>query len=638
MVNFPFYLPSEGCITLRIRRRVKMNWRKRCVLWSSIVVSVLTVVMLIVNPAQTWACDDHNTVVKTDYGKLRGYVNEDKDVLVWKGVPYARPPMGELRWAAPLDPEPWHGVRDATSPANKCTQLDTLEEWINTGKVDPNSSEDCLYVDIYRPKHHANQWERLPVYVWIHGGSNYFGSAWQYDGTALATRSDVVVVVVQYRLGPMGWFYHPAVQTGGADKYTDSGNFGTLDHAQALKWVRKNIDAFGGDPHNVTITGESAGGHNVMNMVVSPLGKGLFRRAMSESGGMYTKPTAYARNLANTTIERVIRYKEEVDAATATQRRIEMENNGTLEAYLRPIDAGTFFLAIIKYGSLVTYDGIEDGTVIPVGGWMPAIKAGKYNKVPIILGSNEYESKAFMPLYGPAVKPLGIPSGLYNWFNLQDVLNGNSKPGGGVFTLDDVLPTPHDKDVYELIGYYGSRNWRAKYVDTVAHELAKVQDDVYAYFFKWGGIGSGPSPYDFIYGACHAAEIPFFFGSDHGLFGFPFVPANEAGRKQLQYVMMEYLANFAWTGNPNHDFSSHPRWGKWPHSPYLPKWKEWSNVPGAPKAIVFDADFHHAHIAMMNEELTIEGVTAALEAAMTSAGLSPYEKIVARNFQFSPPW
>jgi len=266
---------------------------------------------------------------------------------------------------------------------------------------------------------------------------------------------------------------------------------------------------------------------------------------------------------------------------------------------------------------------------------MPAIKAGKYNKVPIILGANEYESKSFMPLYYSYVKPLGVPSGSHTWFDLIHVLRKDTTP---LLTVDDVLPTQHDKDIYELTGYYGSQNWKAKFVDTVAHELAKVQDDVYAYLFKWGGVGSGPSPFDFIYGAGHAAEIPFFFGSDQGLFGYPFVPANEAGRKQLQYAMMKYLANFAWTGNPNHDFPCSPWLQKWSHFKYLPRWKEWSNDPGAPKAIVFDADFNHAQITMMNEELTIEGVTTAFEAAMTNKNLTALEKAAARIFQFSKAW
>jgi len=622
-----------------------MDCRKRRILWSSIALLVLGVFIFIA-PAQAWHNDD--PIAKTDYGKLKGYVDENKEVLVWKGVPYAKPPVGDLRWKAPENPDPWHGVRDATSPAKMCTQLLTTEEWIRTGVVDPDSSEDCLYLDIYRPERPTYQHEKLPVYVWIHGGSNNFGSARQYDGSTLAPRSEVVVVVVQYRLGPLGWLYHPAIQTGGADKLSDSGNFGTLDNAQALKWIRENIDAFGGNPHNVTVTGESAGAHNTMNMVISPLGKGLFHRAMSESGGMRTVPPITTTDTkitpgltqANDIIEKLLMYKDNVSLpvslatrALYAQKRVDMENAGTLQAYLRATAAGDFFLAIVKYGSVPTFPAIEDGTVMPVGGWIPAIKAGKYNKVPIILGANEYESKSFMPLYGPAIKPLGVPSGPYTWFNLINVLRKDLP-----ITVDNVLPTQHDKDIYELTGYYGSRNWKAKFVDTVAHELAKVQDDVYAYLFKWGGIGSGPSPFDFIYGAGHSAEISFFFGSDQGLSGYPFVPANEAGRKDLQHAMMEYLANFAYTGNPNDDFSFHTQWKKWSHSSRLPKWKEWSNHPGAPKAIVFDADFHRADVNMMTEELTVEGVTAAFEAAMTAKGLSPLEKAAARVFQFSSPW
>jgi para-nitrobenzyl esterase len=477
--------------------------------------------------------------------------------------------------------------------------------------------------------------------VWIHGGSNNFGSGRDYDGSVLANRSEVVVVVVQYRLGPLGWFYHPAIQTGGADKLSDSGNFGTLDHLQALKWIHENIAAFGGNPHNVTVTGESAGAHNTMNMVISPLGKGLFQRAMSQSGGMVTVTTDSARGSANDYIEKLLMYKNGVvppvsvaTRALYAQLRADMETAGTLETYLRSTTAGDFFLALLKYGSVPTFPAIEDGTVMPLGGWIPAIKAGKYNKMPIILGSNEYESKSFMPLYGPTVKILyGVPPGTYTWFNLINVLRKDQP-----ITLDDVLPTQHDKDVYEVTGYYGSQNWKAKFVDTVAHELAKVQDDVYAYLFKWGGIGSGPPPFDFIYGAGHAAEISFFFGAEQGLFGYPFVPENEAGRKDLQNAMMEYLKHFAWTGNPNHFFPCPPWLKKWSHFTCLTRWKKWSNDLGAPKAIIFDADFARAQIEMMTEELTIEGVSAEFEAAMTSAGFSNAEKLAARLFQFSKPW
>ncbi len=453
---------------------------------------------------------DITPTVNTAYGQLKGYL--DQETIIWKGVPYATPPVDHLRWAPPKDPEPWTGLREATKPAMKCTQLLTTEEWIRTGAVDPDSSEDCLYVDIYRPENPVHS-DLLPVYVWIHGGSNNFGSAREsdYDGKVLAKRSDVVLVNVQYRLGPLGWFFHPTLQMGGADPLADSGNFGTLDHVQALKWIQENIQSFGGDPRKVTITGESAGGHNVMNLVVSPLGKGLFHRAMSQSGGMATVTKTSALNSANGYIDKVIRLKENIDAPAAAERRTAMEKNGTLKAYLKAIDSGTFFLALIKYGAVPTFPGIEDGTVIPTGGWMPTIKAGKHNKVPIILGSNEYESKAFMPLFSGAVKPLGVPSGPYTWFNLLDMLKGKQKPGGGAFTLNEVLPTQADKDLYEITGYYGSRNWKAKYVDTVAHELAKVQDNVYAYLFKWGGIGSGPSSLRFYLRCRSLCRDPFLF-------------------------------------------------------------------------------------------------------------------------------
>ena len=129
------------------------------------------IVILVVAPVH--GKNESATVVKTAYGKVQGQVNGD--AIVWKGVPYAKPPVDELRWKAPQDPDPWHGVRHATSPAKKCTQLFTTEEWIRTGEVDRESSEDCLYVDIYRPERPTYQHEKLPVYVWIHGGSNNFG-------------------------------------------------------------------------------------------------------------------------------------------------------------------------------------------------------------------------------------------------------------------------------------------------------------------------------------------------------------------------------------------------------------------------------------------------------------------------------
>jgi len=239
------------------------------------------------------------TLAKTKYGLVRGYHDNDLNAIIWKGIPYAKPPVDELRWRAPKDPESWRGIRDATESCSKCTQLYTTEKWIRLNYAD--GSEDCLYLDIYRP---ATKIKNLPVYVWIHGGSNNFGGAEDYNGSILANKANLIVVVIQYRLGPLGWFTHPALRHG--NPQDDSGNFGTLDTIQALKWVKQNIKAFGGNPRKVTIAGESAGSHNVTNLVISPLAKGLFSGAISQSGGMITNTVAAGEALANSTINKYL--------------------------------------------------------------------------------------------------------------------------------------------------------------------------------------------------------------------------------------------------------------------------------------------------------------------------------------------
>lgn len=603
-----------------------MNASKTSALRFGLAAVVISFALSLLVPSLAGA-SNNSLVVKTKYGKLVGYASSDRTTMIWKGVPYASPPVGDLRWKAPQAPHPWHGVREAVDPAPKCTQLYTTDDWIRTGQIDPDCSEDCLYLDIFRPNHPG----KLPVYVWIHGGSNNFGSAREYDAADLAVRSDVVVVVLQYRLGPMGWFYHPAIQSG-EDPLSDSGNFGTLDTAQALKWIKQNIKAFGGDPHNVTVTGESAGAHNTMNLVISPVAKGLFQRAMYESGGMAPVTDLAGEVAADGYIEKLIRYEEGVDAAEAKARRIAMEEDGTLESYLRQADAGDFFLALIKYGSVPTFPVIQDGYVMPFGGWIPAIQSGNYNKMPIILGSNEFELKPFMPLYYAFVTGLGVPSTYpaHSWWDLfLSVRNDNTPP------FEDILATPFDWDLYDRSGYFGSRQWKAKNVDSIARELAKQQKDVYAYYFKWGGIGSGPYPFDHIYGAGHAAEIAFFgIGIGQGLFNLPFVPENERGREKLTNAMMGYLSNFARTGNPNYG-----TWHRMFRGPST-MWKQWSNTPGQAKSIVFDADFNHTKIAMMNEEVTFDGAEAERQAwvATQDPANQPVANYVTSLFLWQPPW
>ena len=220
-----------------------------------------------------------NPVVSTEYGYLRGYPDA-ADTISWKGVPFASPPVGQLRWKAPVDPEPWTGIREAGHYSDPCVQYSPL----GRGKI--IGSEDCLYLNVWRPE---TAEQDLPVYVWIHGGGNSIGSANMvpdYEGYNLASRGNLVFVSINYRLGPFGWFAHPSLRTGeSGDEYNDSGNFGTLDIIQALKWINRNIGFFGGDPDRVTIAGESAGAFNVTSLLVSPQAAGLFHGAVSQSGG-----------------------------------------------------------------------------------------------------------------------------------------------------------------------------------------------------------------------------------------------------------------------------------------------------------------------------------------------------------------
>ncbi|MFT6430093.1 MAG: para-nitrobenzyl esterase [Halopseudomonas sp.] len=554
-------------------------------------------------------------------GVVQGIVEED--TLVWHGLPYAKPPVGNLRWRAPQPAENWTGTRDATQRHSECVQAETTTRWQRTATM--VGSEDCLIADIYRPNRSGYEAEKLPVYVWIHGGSNNFGTAKQYDGRALVENSDVVMVVLQYRLGPLGWFFHPEVQTGGADPLSDSGNFGTMDTVQALKWIKSNIADFGGDPDNVTITGESAGAHNVLNLMVSPeAGNDLFHQAVSQSGAMTTRSTNSARTSANSHIEWLIRLIEDrktpatpISPAQATQMRQNMEAAGTLNAYLRAAPGRDLYQAVFNYSQLSSYGGIEDGNVIPAGGWLPAFNSGNFNNVPIILGANEYEQKSFMPLYGSVLKGAlpSVPSPPNKtWLDLLDVAFE------GTQTIDDVLPTQKDKDTYEVTGYNGGRAWRAKYVDELARIITQVQPNTYAYDFRWG-TQSGPAPFNFIYGAGHASEISFFHGAGEGLFNLPFTAQNEPGRKDLQNAMMDYLADFARGGNPNGNFSKDEL-----------AWQPWSNTAGADKVIVFDANDAATDISMSNEGLTLSGVNSAWTAAMTNIGLSPLEQGTLRAF------
>lgn len=503
------------------------------------------------------------TLVETKCGSLRGAA-DDAETWSWKGIPYAAAPVGELRWKAPREPEPWDGVRDATQYGPVCRHFDAL-----TGKI-RGDGEDCLNLNVWRPR---SDQTGLPVYFWIHGGGNSFQmpSLEETCGARLAARSNVVVVSINYRLGEFGWFAHPALRSGRpGDEMDDSGNFGTLDILQALKWVQANIEAFGGDPNNVFVTGESAGGFNTLSLLISPAAKGLYHKGMSQSGRQNTAPMAEAEAFAETYLPSLLfnegKAADEAEALAVAQRM----TNDEVAAYLR---SKSFEELYACRPARRLYPTIyQDGAVICENGF-GALDDGTYpNKVPMIIGMNKDENK---------------------------------------FTLAVSNAFAEDDAFYATAARLSSDLKKAAGCDNVLRRLAANEDQppVFGYLFRWGAVGTDgagvmPEPYGFKIGAAHGMEVPFFFGLDEGFasLGKPiFTKENEPGRKALSDAMMGYAAEFAHRGNPGAGGAAHPNW------------EPWSNETGAPKCIQFDADMNSAQIEVSNEEMTEIGVRERID-------------------------
>ena len=223
--------------------------------------------------------------VKVESGVLAG-VQTDR-AKIFRNVPYAAPPVGALRWAPPRKPLAWNGERDATANGPSCPQKMNPDGTPNEGSANGPTSEDCLQLNVFTPL----EGKKAPVMVWLHGGGHKTGAGWIYDGQNFA-RDGVVLVAINYRLGPLGYFAHPAL---GKDQ---AGNYGLMDQIAALQWVRRNIAAFGGDPGNVTVFGESAGGASTLALLAAPGAKGLFHKAAVQSGGGWSAPRTLAQEQA----------------------------------------------------------------------------------------------------------------------------------------------------------------------------------------------------------------------------------------------------------------------------------------------------------------------------------------------------
>ena len=474
--------------------------------------------------------DDYQ--VKTSSGITFG--TKVAKVISWVDIPYAMPPIDELRWKAPRKPD-ISLKNNLIEPQNDnfCVQ-EPSGLGGSEGDNYFSGTEDCLYLDIKAPS--KNHDELLPVMFWIHGGGNTTGLKDIYDFSPMVKKHNVVVVTINYRLGPFGWFFHPSIQDlqSGMDK---TSNFGTLDIIEALRWVKQNISLFGGDPNNVTIFGESAGGHNVLSLLVSSQAKGLFHKAISQSGytTSYSVKDAY-KPLKNSSTSKhsswnVVKNIIEDKSLTIKQTDVYKEK---IRDTLKNLSAEDFFK---YYAQRPSYEDIPlltaDGIVIPEIGLKKALSKNELvNIVPTIAGSNRDEVKLWL---ASAKYFIDLD---YSFF-------------GSIFNVPKVKLK--DKEAFNLFNSYRSRAWKIRGVDGPLRSLKKAgNENLYAYRYDWDDHRRFIiADFRELIGAAHATEIPLLTGNnklvgDYGFFIYPKGPS----KKFISRNMMQFWTNFAKTGVP----------------------------------------------------------------------------------------
>jgi para-nitrobenzyl esterase len=534
-----------------------------------------------------------DALVETRRGTLRGVV--EPGLTVFRGIPFARPPIGPLRFRPPEPPAAWTGTRDASRFGAAAPQNGALIGPVMSLGIG-RTSEDCLYLNVWTP---APDRRRRPVLVWIHGGAFVLGAGSQmlYDGAALARRGDVVVVTLNYRMGAFG-FLRLCDRFG--DRLATSGNEGLLDQVAALEWVRDEIEAFGGDPTNVTIFGESAGAMSCATLLGLPRARGLFQRAILQSGaGNFFWPRETAARLADYFVDRLgidspaALAEASAERLLAAQRRCFMElflGDGHVLGTLSPVGqrvAGAAFLALAlarrrlggvtapvsralvrmlrrrrrETASAASMDGLRglrarglpfqpvvDGRILPRPP-LEAVREGAARDIPLLIGTNLDEAKLFLPL-DPEASTLDEVSLVGR---CEESVSGLSCPAPAT--------ARRAVDVYRA-----SRAARGERVDpgdlwfaietdrtmrhpamTLAAAQAAHQPHTYAYLFTW------PSPVlGGMLGSCHALELPFVFGTmDHPMIR-PIVGKGPEPRVLAARIQDAWIA-FARTGRPAHD-------------------------------------------------------------------------------------
>ena len=461
-----------------------------------------------------------SVVVETACGRLEGLQRAGHQAFL--GIPFAKAPVGALRFCAPAAMQPWAGVRAATAFASSAIQ--GTSPMPGTAASGPRD-EDCLYLNVYTP---AADGKKRPVFFWIHGGGFTLGSGSEplYDGKHLATRGDMVVVTIHYRLGALGYLY---LGRHGGDAWGATANAGQLDQIAALRWVRDNIAAFGGDPANVTIAGESAGSMACATLLAMPAARGLFKRAILQSGAANRIGDAQSgAQLASRVLEKL--GIAEKDAAK-----------------IRDVSADAILQAQLAVGALgagLAFAPIVDGETVPVQP-LEAVKSGVARDVDLIVGSNRDEAK------------------LFNAAAPREPIDAAKL----VERVQRLLPKRAAARASDLVGVYRRSREAAKLPATNLDLLDAIQSDE---MFRIASIrlaeaqrAHQPRTYMYLFtydsparrgslGACHALELPFMFGTLDAPTQDKFAGTGPVVEK-LSANMMDAWIRFARSGDPSHD-------------------------------------------------------------------------------------
>ena len=532
---------------------------------------------------------ERTPITQTPQGPVQGILSDDNpSVASYQGIPYAAPPVGDMRWRPPAPAPRWTDVRDASEFSATCMQPAPAEDGFFARLIDGHGlsatksfaikrlvaasgnapmSEDCLYLNVRAP---LEAEEPLPVMVWIHGGGHQFGSADfpTYQGDGLAERG-VVVVTINYRLGAFGYMAHPALSED--DPRGVSGNYGTLDQVAALKWVRNNIGAYGGDPDQVTVFGESAGAWSVTELMSTPLAEGLFHGAILQSGASTYHmgqmedggpdtgwPSGYS-------VGRSVADALGLDDPTAAE--------------LRAVPAEKL-RAAIPAGSDAGFHHIRDGVVFPLNVG-PAFATGAIHAVPTLAGYNSDEGTLFFPdTRQPSVWLPELVEGEDTLSLLREAYPQSAE------RLLELYPLDGDWDVHGT-QFMGDELFGTN-IRFAARAVAEAGAPSWTYFFS-----RVPPSETQTLGAFHAAEIAFVFDSHEAALG-----VSDEDRA-LTDIMLGYWSNFARTGNPNG-----PGLPAWPEHERT-NWMHLSANTGRPLAAV-ETDVRSGKLDVLSEGLLVK--------------------------------